>query len=248
LCSPVENQGGLGSCTAHAAIGAVEYFEIRAFSRHIDASRLFVYKATRNLVGVVGDTGAWLRTTMGALRLCGAPPEMYWPYTDRSMPGPGGERIFDEEPPAFVYSLAEDYEALSYSAHDPHGQNIPPKEVLTSVKNYLAVGVPSMFGFYGFPSADASDVPGAFPIPCPGEKAIWRHAVVAVGYDDKLEITNTKCNATTKGAFLIRNSWGTSWGDKGYGWQPYDYVLKGLALGFWTLLKMDWIDTEQFGL
>jgi len=74
-CSPVENQGALGSCTAHAGVGVVEYFERRAFRRHIDGSRIFVYKVTRNLMGVVGDTGAWLRTTMGALRLLGVPPE-----------------------------------------------------------------------------------------------------------------------------------------------------------------------------
>jgi C1A family cysteine protease len=247
-CSAIENQLNLGSCTAHAGVGVVEYCERRAFGRHIDASRLFVYKTTRNLMGVVGDTGAWLRYTMGALRLCGAPPEKYWPYTDRKQPGPAGERTFDEEPPCFVYSLAEDYEAIAYFAHDPLGQNIPPGDVLVSVKNYLAAGVPSMFGFFGFPSADAGDVPGAFPFPCPGEEAIWGHAVVAVGYNDTLKITNKQCNKTTTGAFLIRNSWGTAWGDNGYGWLPYDYVLQRLALDFWSLLKMEWVDTKQFGL
>src|SRR5258706_10126555 len=62
-CTPVENQGGLGSCTASAAAGVVEYFENRAFHTYVNASRLFIYKNTRNLLGVVGDTGAWLRNT-----------------------------------------------------------------------------------------------------------------------------------------------------------------------------------------
>jgi C1A family cysteine protease len=247
-CSPIENQLNLGSCTAHAAVGVVEYFERRSFTRHIDASRLFLYKTTRNLMGVVGDTGAWLRDTIGALRLCGAPPEKYWPYTDRQQPGPAGERTFDDEPSSFVYSLAEDYEAIAYFAHDPLGQNIPPSDVLLSVKKYLAAGIPSMFGFFGFPSAGAGDVLGAFPFPCPGEQAAWGHAVVAVGYNDILKITNTQCNKATTGAFLIRNSWGTSWGDKGYGWLPYDYVLQRLALDFWSLLKLEWVDTGEFGL
>ena len=70
-CSPVEDQKALGSCTAHAAMGMVEYFERRAFGKYLDGSRLFVYKATRNLMRVTGDTGAWLRNTMGALKLCG---------------------------------------------------------------------------------------------------------------------------------------------------------------------------------
>jgi C1A family cysteine protease len=43
-CPPIENQLNLGSCTAHAGVGVVEYFERRAFGSHIDASRLFLYK------------------------------------------------------------------------------------------------------------------------------------------------------------------------------------------------------------
>ena len=70
-CSPIEDQKTIGSCTAHAAVGIVEYFERRAFGTHLDGSRLFVYKMTRNLMGVTGDTGAWLRNTMGALVLGG---------------------------------------------------------------------------------------------------------------------------------------------------------------------------------
>ena len=78
----MQDQGRIGSCTAHAAVGIVEYFQRRSFGKHAEGSRLFVYKTTRNLMGVIGDTGAWLRTAMGALALCGLPPERYWPYTD----------------------------------------------------------------------------------------------------------------------------------------------------------------------
>ena len=61
--SPVENQGQLGSCTANAVVGLVEYFERRAQGKHMDGSRLFLYKATRDLLGYHGDTGASLRST-----------------------------------------------------------------------------------------------------------------------------------------------------------------------------------------
>lgn len=135
-CSPIENQMNLGSCTANAAVGIVEYFEKRAFNRHIDGSRLFVYKTTRNLMGVTGDTGAWLRNTTGALALCGVPPEKYWPYTD-------AKPAFDMEPTAFVYSAADDYQAIKYFCHDPLGVNVPPASVVDSVKKYLAAGIPS---------------------------------------------------------------------------------------------------------
>ena len=66
-CSPIEDQRNIGSCTANASVGIVEYFERRAFGKHLDGSRLFVYKSTRNLLGLTGDTGAWLRSAMGAV-------------------------------------------------------------------------------------------------------------------------------------------------------------------------------------
>jgi C1A family cysteine protease len=240
-CSPIENQKNLGSCTAHAAIGIVEYSERRAHGRHIEGSRLFVYKTTRNLMQVTGDSGAWLRNTMGALVLCGVPDERYWLYTD-------SKPEFDQEPPSFVYAVADNYEALRYFSHDPMGANVPATQVLASVKRYLAAGVPAMFGFYGFPSFSSSDVKGGIPYPCPGERAQWGHAIVAVGFDDDKTIKNRACAKTTTGALLIRNSWGTGWGDQGYGWLPYEYVLNKLALDFWSLLSMEWVDTKQFGI
>jgi C1A family cysteine protease len=244
-CSPIENQLNLGSCAAHGGMGIVEYFERRAHGKHIDGSRLFLYKTTRNLMKVTGDTGAWLRNVMGALVLCGVPDEQYWIYTlDSTHVNPN----WDTEPVAFLYAMADNYEALKYFCHDPQGANVAPTTVLSSVKQYVAAGIPSMFGFWGFPSFDSTNVRGGIPFPCPGEEAQWGHAIVAVGYDDGKKIKNTKCNKETTGAFLIRNSWGTGWGDAGYGWLPYDYVLNRLALDFWSLLSMEWVDSKQFGI
>lgn len=239
-CSPVESQGAIGACTAQAAAGMVEYYERRAFGRHIDCSRLFIYKSTRNLMGVRGDTGAWLRNTMGALALCGAPPEKFWPYSDK-------EEEFDRDPTGFVYAVADNFEALRYFCHDPMGGAADPGEVLMSVKRFLHAGVPSAFGFYGFPSFEEGTAPGDIPLPCENEQAEWGHAVLAVGYDDHRQVGNARCGAASKGALLVRNSWGEAWGEDGYGWLPYGYVLKGLALDFWSLFGMGWIDTGQFG-
>jgi C1A family cysteine protease len=165
-CSPIEDQQQLGSCTANATVGVVEYFERRAFGKHLDGSRLFVYKTTRNLIGVTGDTGAWLRNAMGAVVACGVPQEQYWPYTDDPVK-------FDLEPPQFVYAVADNFEATKYVSHDPLSKNVPKPDVLASVKKYLAAGIPSMFGFWGYPSFDSTEVPGHIPLPSDAEIGGW---------------------------------------------------------------------------
>jgi C1A family cysteine protease len=241
-CSPIENQLQLGSCTAHAAMGVVEYYERRAKGRHLDGSRLFVYKVTRNLLQVTGDTGAWLRNTMAALVMCGVPEERYWPYTDKTPD-------FDREPPQFAYAVADNFEALKYFAHDPLSANRPRADVVASVKQYVAAGVPSMFGFWGYPSFDSSDADGSIPLPTDTELSgdpAWGHAIVVVGYDDGFKITNTVNHRTTTGAFLIRNSWGPTWGQHGYGYMPYEYALRNAAMDFWSLLKMEYVNLDQF--
>jgi C1A family cysteine protease len=235
-CPPIENQGSLGSCTANAGIAIMEYFERRAFGKHIDASRLFLYKTTRNMLHWTGDTGAFLRSTMGAMVLFGVPPEEYWPYIVAD---------YEKEPTAFCYAFAQSYQAISYYRLDPPGTT--KSALLTHIKTNLAGGLPSMFGFTVYSSYTQANTTGKIPYPTTGEKIIGGHAVVAVGYDDSVKIKNTFTGATeTKGALLIRNSWGTGWGSNGYGWLPYEYVLKGLAVDWWSMIKAEWVDTGMF--
>lgn len=235
-CSPIEDQGQLGSCTANAGVGIVEYFERRACGKHIDASRLFLYKTTRNLLHWTGDTGTFLRTTMKALRLFGAPPEEYWPYVIAD---------FDREPSAFCYAFGEDYEAIKYYRLDPAGTAAPA--LLAGVKAHLYAGLPSMFGFTVYQSMGQASGTGKIPVPSSSDKVAGGHAVVAVGYDDAIKTKNAAPGSKTfTGALLIRNSWGP-WGPMdGYLWLPYEYVLRGLATDWWVLLKAGWVDLGQF--
>jgi C1A family cysteine protease len=233
--SPIEDQGSLGSCTANAGAGLIEYFQRRAFGLHIDASRLFLYKATRNLLNWTGDTGAYLRTTMKAMVLFGVPPEQYWPYNITN---------FDKEPSAFLYSFGQDYQATQYYRLDPSGT--PKPVLLDRIKTNLASNLPSMFGFTVYSSISQGSQSGKIPFPSNGETILGGHAVDAVGYDDNLKIKNINSGVETTGAFLIRNSWGTSWGQNGYGWLPYKYVLDGLAVDWWSLIKAEWINTGNF--
>ena len=236
-CSPIEDQGDIGSCTAHAAVGLIEYFMRKSFGEHIDGSRLFVYKTTRNMLGWTGDDGAYLRTAIGALVLFGVPPEEYWPYD---------EAQFNAEPTPFCYAFADNYKAMNYYRLD--GPGVTKDTLLTRIKTQLVAETPSIFGFTTFTSMDSDEnVKGQIPFPDRREKSDGGHAVMAVGYNDDVEIVNPlNKKIKTKGALLIRNSWGPEWGMKGYGWLPYDYVLKGLAIDWWCVLQASWVDTGQF--
>ncbi len=196
-CSPIEDQGQLGSCTAHAGVGLFELFERKSLGNHVDASRLFLYKTTRNLLNLAGDTGAQLRSAMAAMVLFGVPPEKYWQY-DISK--------FDVEPSAFLYSFGDSFRTAKYYRYDPPGT--PRKALLNEIKVHLASGLPSMFGFTVYDSIRQAGTTGLIPFPGKGDKVVGGHAIDAVGYDDTKVIKNSATGSSTTGALLIRNSWG----------------------------------------
>ena len=111
-CSPIVDQGQLGSCTANAASGLYEYMELKAYGTFQPVSRLFIYKATRDFMKLSGDSGAEIRSTLGALTLFGAPLEDFYPYDIT---------VFDNEPSAFLYAFAENFKAPYLCPTGPTG-------------------------------------------------------------------------------------------------------------------------------
>jgi C1A family cysteine protease len=97
-----------------------------------------------------------------------------------------------------------------------------------------------MFGFPVYDEFMYVPANGLVAIPAQNSHLYGGHAIVAVGYDDNIQIGNDK------GALLIRNSWGTGWGLSGYAWMAYKYVTAGLAVDWWTNIQAEWVDTGQF--
>src|SRR4029453_13280178 len=117
------------------------YFQRKAYDRSLDASVFFLYKVARNLLGARGDSGAVLRTTMQGLRLFGAVPEFVWPSNAVDLDG---------EPQGFHYANAPNHKPKTYYRLDEPG--LAADALLARVRTNLAAQLPSMFGFFVFPS------------------------------------------------------------------------------------------------
>jgi len=245
---PVFDQQNIFSCTANAATAIAEYYALREHKTtyaqasrdktYTALSRLFVYFNARKLRNQeIWDAGAYIRTTLGSLRLFGAPAESFWPYER--------EKRF-REPSAFLYSFASVNKIDRYIVHDSDNT----EDTLYNIKKYLAAGVPSVFGFKAFESFRDEDKigNGEFAFPSKEEKCVLKHSMVVVGYDDNKRITNPISKEEEEGAFQIRNCWGEEWGIRGYGWLPYRYVREKLAYEFWSILKMDFVNLADFDI
>ena len=206
--SPVEDQGQLGSCTANALAGALEFLEIKSGQPLVDLSRLFIYYNERAIEHTVAsDSGAMLRDGIKSLAAQGVCPEKKWPYVVAT---------FIKKPSAACYAQAKKHTIAAYHRIVSLGE----------MRACLAEGYPFVFGFSVYEGFETAGVArsGVHNMPRPGERQLGGHAVCAVGYDDK------------ERRLLVRNSWGPAWGKKGYFTMPYDYAAsRDLSDDFWTV-------------
>lgn len=210
-CSPVEDQGALGSCTANAIVGALEFLERKAGDlTPTNLSRLFVYYNERLIEGTIKqDAGAFLRDGIKSIAKWGVCPESRCPYHIKN---------FTHKPTASAYKQALPHKVVEYQR----------LSTLSEMRHCLAAGFPFVFGFTVYESFESDEVArtGVVSLPPPDEQVVGGHAVMAAGYDDERQL------------LLVRNSWGDDWGDGGYFWMPYAYVAdRDLSDDFWTIRR-----------
>lgn len=205
---PIENQGSEGDCAAHATAGALEFLQllqIKAGSGSLiydggpfqRVSRQQLYWGGRLIEGSTGeDSGISDLNDMAIVaKETGVAREAIWPYTPEDLFNAPPQNVLDD---AGLHKLPESY---SLSAG-------------YQLRHCLWAGFPFMLGFQVFESFMSEEVAktGEMPMPMEGEQIVGGHAVLAVGYDDARQ------------SFIIRNSWGGSWGIDGYFHMPYEFI------------------------
>jgi C1A family cysteine protease len=210
-CSPIENQGSLGSCTGQAVAGAIELLNKRN-KKPTDVSRLFIYYYERLLIGTVNyDSGAYIRDGIKATNKYGASLERYWPYTISK---------FKQEP-------------IREAKNDALRRKVTRYEKILNFDgciDALSNGYPVIIGFNVYSSFMSTNVARTGNMPFPNirrEPLLGGHAVLLVGYDKRRNV------------FIVRNSWGTGWGDKGYFYMPFSVITTpGMSSDYWIIKEV----------
>lgn len=221
LMTQVENQGELNSCVANAVAGAYEYLAKRHLgSDGYEVSRLFVYYNARAASGMEAeDEGSMIGDAIASLREHGACSEETWAYREEAV---------NEEPTEDAYDEGANFLVESSEAVDID---------LDAWRGALAEGNPIIFGCTLFDSFDSARR-GKIPLPTKREKQRAEHgghAMLCVGYSDPDRV------------FIVRNSWGEDWGDEGYCYMPYDYLMNpeyndGDA---WIIRQLDHFELDE---
>ncbi len=217
-CPPVYDQGDLGACTAFT--GCV-CREMLTGDKSVNLSKLFLYFVERGLEGdIKKDSGASLKDTCKAMHKIGVCEEKYMPY-DISK--------FTAIPKKKAFINAAQYRITAYKLLDS----------LDEIKQNLALRQqPVMMGMDVYESFESDVIAktGIMSMPGSKEKKLGGHAVLVVGYRDIIKSYGMFYkNQVKTGSLIVRNSWGSNWGDKGYFHMPYDYVTPENTYDYWIM-------------
>lgn len=197
-CSPIKNQGQLGSCTANSHASVIEFLELKQAGKYTAPSRLFIYYNTRHLIeGTSGDVGATISDTMESTVKFGAVPETELPYDITK---------FDNKPSSTCYTDAMNYQTLTQVT----------VSTIDDIQHILAEGLPVEIGILVFESFEQVGSDGIVPMPKSSEELLGGHALNINGY---ITINGVQY-------FIIKNSWGTEEGDNGWYYLPFSYFTK----------------------
>ena len=224
-CTPIRDQGSVGSCTAFASVALYEniYYKFTSNLAASNFSEKFTYYTTRVNVAkwrANDDSGAYVRDALRSLVTYGTCKEETFPYLK------SGENSsnFAEVPPSAAYTEALKYQALTYLNIPSGNTSSQRNDALATLKGLLVKGYAFMAGFVCYSNV-YNAVKGLIPLP--NRSVIGGHAICITGYDDKRQV------------FKFKNSWGSSWGDKGFGYLPYQYLLTGNMFDIWTIYTVE---------
>lgn len=199
LCGPIRDQGDAGFCHsfAGAALKNVQEHQEKRYAMNL--SPLYLARRVKQIDSFAGQEGSDLLSVCKALMDTGAVQEVQDPF-ERYVPG-----------------------SLAFPPYTGNGyaykiKNYARCTETAEIKQALSLGKPVLLGIQCTPEIYDVDQNDPY-IPLPDKLvSIGGHAVLIVGYDDTLT------HDGHKGHFEIQNSWGTEWGDNGFGWIPYDYI------------------------
>lgn len=194
--SRIEDQGFLGSCTAYAVTSAYEVMtKILYPEKFSELSELFVYYHSRLFSDELSqDSGSYIRDSLKSVKNYGVCKDLMWPYLIEN---------FSKQPPPQCYLDAARRKIIDYNILFTNNEI---QEILAN-KQPVILGMEIFYEFFNITKDDpVVKMPGYFA------HSSGYHAVSIMGY------------STENSSFLIKNSWGNSWGDNGYAWLPYEYV------------------------
>lgn len=210
--APIYDQGQLGSCTANAIAAALRFTLKKNGQADIDPSRLYIYYKEREMEGAIAvDGGAQIRDGMKVVDT-GFIQESEWPYDIATFASPPG--------PDNIANM---------DSNAKHDHVVIYQRVLRDfgMRACLAAGFPFVMGVTVYESFESAQG-GTIPMPALSEQVLGGHAILCVGYDAVHQI------------YRFRNSWGSSWGQGGYGTLPFAYLNDpGLSSDFWAIFTED---------